>query len=413
MFDENSIVDRILRGDDAAFERVIARYEHRVYQYALRFLGHQEDACAATEEIFHRMYRQIASCTDQQLSAWVFRIAAEVCAEYQHRLRGAKVSVFRLRDPFHREEHDLAEEIRLQLLRLARQQREVLLLHDLCGLNDEETGLVLGLDVSGVRLRLSRARKNLRDLLIRQNALGQPDAVQHGACQHYRELCSRYVDECIADRDKADLLDHIQTCPACSAYLNDLTVIGRSLSHLEEEQPPEELRENIIAAARQQAEHVQEHRRRTVHRPMLMILGMAAAVLTLLCSGVLGGLFVNSRYSVQPEESVPTAGSGGIARSVQEEIHVPDVVTANSYAFVIAAKGKTDLPELSTSAVLLAGDSGDGVEYYAVENDLSLARKLADGMESVGYEMETVNSNQLVISSAASQGLFIIIYQDS
>ena len=48
-----------------------------------------------------------------------------------------------------------------------------------------------------------------------------------------------------------------------------------------------------------------------------------------------------------------------------------------------------------------------------VDNDLNLVQKLTDGMESVGYEMETVNNNQLVISSGATQGLVIVIHRDS
>ncbi|MGM9630562.1 sigma-70 family RNA polymerase sigma factor [Butyricicoccus sp.] len=420
MFDENSIVDRILSGDDSAFERLVDRYEHKVYQYALRFLGRQEDACIATEEIFYQIYRKIQTCTDTKLSTWVFRIAANVCAEYQHRRRGSKSSV--LSDVFHlrgssEKEEDLNEGIQVILLRLTRQQREVLLLRDLCGLNDEETGQVLGLDENGVRQRLSRARKNLRELLLRQGILEQPedDTAPKQECQHYRELCSQYVDECISDPDKEALLDHIQECPACAAYLADLTRIGRSLTHMEEEAPPQELREKIITAARRQAEHVQQRRRRAAHWPLIAVLCFTAVMLALLCNGTLGGLFVNSYHDV----TVPRAEAGEgerdrqIAPVLEEEIIIPDAVASNSYAFVIAAEGNTNLPELSASATLLAGDAGDGVEYYVVDNDLNLVQKLTDGMESVGYEMETVNNNRLVISSSASQGLFIVIHRDS
>ena len=138
-------------------------------------------------------------------------------------------------------------------------------------------------------------------------------------------------------------------------------------------------------------------------------------MLVLLSSGALGGLFVNSYRGA----TVPQEGAAGEDRSdqlapvLQEEIMIPDLVASNSYAFVIAAEGNTDLPELSASATLLSGDVGDGVEYYMVDNDLNLVQKLTDGMESVGYEMETVNNNQLVISSGATQGLVIVIHRDS
>lgn len=421
MFDENSIVDRILSGDDSAFERLIDRYEHRVYQYALRFLGRQEDACIATEEIFYQIYRKIQTCTDTQLSTWVFRIAANVCAEYQHHRRSSKNSVlsdvFHLRENTSNDRGTINEGMQVVLLRLTRQQREVLLLHDLCGLNDEQTGQVLSLDENGVRQRLSRARKNLRELLLRQGILQPPEdgATPKKDCQQYRELCSQYVDEYISDVHKAALLDHIQECKACAAYLGDLTLIGRSLAHMEEEAPPQELREKIITASRRQAGHIQLHRKRAAHWPLMLICCFAVVMLLLLGTGVIGGLFVNSYRDV----TVPQMGTDDedqetddIAPTLEEEIVIPDSVTANSYAFVIAAEGNTDLPELSTSATLLSGDTGDGVEYYLVDNDLNLVQKLTDGMESVGYEIETVNNHQLVISSGAAQGLFIVIHKD-
>lgn len=420
MFDENSVVTRILSGDDAAFERLIDRYEHRVYQYALRFLGRQTDACIAAEEIFSQIYTKIETYAGTKLSIWVFRIAANVCAEYQHHRRGSKNSVFsemfhpRTNEP--QENKDISDGVQIALLRLTRQQREVLLLRDLCGLNDEETGQVLGLDENGVRQRLSRARKNLREQLLRHGVLEQQAEETHKKdCVNYRELCSRYVDECISDADKTALLDHIQECPACAAYLADLTLIGRSLAHMEQETPPQELREKIITAACRQAEQVQKRRRRAAYWPMIALIGCTCIILVLLSSGVLGGWFVNSgngaaRPKPHPDgEVVETPITAGL----EADIVIPEVVLANSYAFVIAAEGNTDLPELSTAATLLSGDAGNGVEYYLVNNDLNLVQKLTDGMESVGYEIETVNNNQLVISSGASQGLFIVIHKDA
>lgn len=423
MLDENSIVDRILSGDDSAFDRLVDRYEHKVYQYALHFLGQERDACLATEEIFYRIYRNLDARTDTLLSTWVFRIATNVCADFQHRKRngrggGISDTVSRLREPFHKEEHELSDEIRIQLLRLTRQQREVLLLRDLCGLSDEETGQILELDARGVRSRLSRARKNLRELLLQQNALelpgGQP-AQRYGTshdCQSYRELCSQYVDECISESDKVLLLDHIQECTSCAAYLNDLTVIGRSLSHMEEISPPEELREKLISAARRQSEQVQQNRKREFHLPAFTFIVVSAVFLVMISSGALGGLFVNSsqnawrRADASQTSSQVEVNSCALAAGVD----VPDAVTVNSYAFVIAAVGNTELPELSTSATLLAGDEGNGLEYYSVNNDISLVQKLTDGLESVGYELETVSNHQIVISANATQGLFVIVH---
>ena len=238
MFDENSLVERVLSGDEDAFARLVARLEPRVYQYALRYLGEEQEARQATIETFNQVYRKLHRNMELRLSIWTLRLAADVCADIQKRKRGGKSSmaVFRLREIPHGKHGkkqaamDLDAAIQSQLLRLTRQQREVLLLRDLIGLSDAETGQVLKLDVSGVRLRISRARRNLRELLVRQGALPQPEKHGEGKdCPYFQELCSQYVDECIEDADKAALLDHIQECSRCAAYLNDLTLIGREL----------------------------------------------------------------------------------------------------------------------------------------------------------------------------------------
>ena len=418
MFDENSMVDRVLSGDEAAFTRMVDRYENKVYQYALRFLGQEQEASAVTEEVFSQIYSGLSQNVDEQLHIWLFRTATNICAERQRRRRGGKrpIAVIRLHDlPRTAAEHaqSLTEGVQEQLLRLSRQQREVILLRDLCGMDDAETAKILGIDRSGVRLRLSRARKNLRDQLVGQNVLQEPQQRVGGMkeAQRYRELCSQYVDECIGEADKAELLNHIQECQSCAAYLNDLTDIGRVLAHMAEDKPPEGLREKIIEASRRQVKNRRISRKRECYVPMAMVGGAAAIILLLIGSGVLGGLFVNSSNVLLPVSR--DTGSGEAAAVLAQDIDVPDTVAGSSYAFVIAAAGETDLPELSTSAELLSGNAGDGVEYYSVENDFNLVQKLMDGLESVGYELETVTNDQIVISSAASKGLFIIIRGDA
>ena len=61
------------------------------------------------------------------------------------------------------------------------------------------------------------------------------------------------------------------------------------------------------------------------------------------------------------------------------------------------------------AAELIAAE--DGMEYYRVDGGLEIMQKLAEGMESVGYELESVSNDQLVITPTASQGLFIVIRQ--
>lgn len=418
MIDENSIVNRILSGDMLAVERLVDLYESRVYQYALRYLGQENETEQAVIEIFRQIFGKLGANTDSQLYIWVFRITVNVCADIQRHKRGNKstMAVFRLREVKKgRSDHkkELDEAIQTQLLRLTRQQREVLLLRDLCGLDDIATGQVLGIDEDGIRKRLSRARKNLRDLLLRQGALVQvkEKVKDNQDCQHFREMCSRYVDECITEEDKAMLLDHIQECPQCAAYLNDLTLIGRSLSHMEEGEAPESLREKLIEHAKRQSQEMKDIHRRGIWIPTLILVTAAVVFTVLNCTGILGGLYVNSMANLE-EHDLPSVERQEDRVVLLENITIPDAVASNSYAFVIAAEGESSLPELSASAVLLAADDTSQMEYYAVDNDFSVVQKLTEGMESLGYDLEPVSNSQLIIASGSSQGLFVVIHKE-
>ena len=47
-----------------------------------------------------------------------------------------------------------------------------------------------------------------------------------------------------------------------------------------------------------------------------------------------------------------------------------------------------------------------------MDNDFSLVQKLTEGMESLGYDLESVNNNQLIITSSSGQGLFVVIHKE-
>ena len=89
MFDENSLVERVLSGDEDAFARLVARLEPRVYQYALRYLGEEQEARQATIETFNQVYRKLHRNMELRLSIWTLRLAAKapwrsfVCARFR------------------------------------------------------------------------------------------------------------------------------------------------------------------------------------------------------------------------------------------------------------------------------------------------------------------------------------------
>ena len=85
---DETLVKRALAGSQGAWTKLVRRYEGRVSNYALRMVGHPEDALDMTQEVFVGVYRNLAGFRgDGEFAAWLFRIASFRCTDYLRRRR--------------------------------------------------------------------------------------------------------------------------------------------------------------------------------------------------------------------------------------------------------------------------------------------------------------------------------------
>ena len=81
-------VARATAGDDAAFEALVLRYQHRVFRLACR-LTSETDAPDVVQETFLQVYRHLSTFRGgAQFSTWVYRIATN--AALMHRRARAR-----------------------------------------------------------------------------------------------------------------------------------------------------------------------------------------------------------------------------------------------------------------------------------------------------------------------------------
>jgi RNA polymerase sigma-70 factor (ECF subfamily) len=63
-------------GDQLAFNRLVLKWEHKIYNLVLRMLNEPEEAAETTQEIFFAVYRNIGRFRRQaKFSTWIHRIA--------------------------------------------------------------------------------------------------------------------------------------------------------------------------------------------------------------------------------------------------------------------------------------------------------------------------------------------------
>lgn len=172
---------RTARGDEAAFGRLMARHQKRLYSLCLRLLQDPGDAEDAAQEVFLRLYRKAATFEPRgQLFTLIYRMATNHCL---NRLRRRKIAQF---FPLQSSRADDGAEVfeldppdlgpspvratasrqrwratREALRRLPRNQLAVVVLVRFEGLAYKEAAEVLGVTVGAVESRLFRAMRRL------------------------------------------------------------------------------------------------------------------------------------------------------------------------------------------------------------------------------------------------------------
>ena len=182
--EESRIVQKVIKGDVNAFEKLVLEYEKSVYNIALRMTGNSEDASDMTQEAFIKAYNSLQSFRgDSKFSVWIYRIATNVCLDFlRSRSRKPTVSLSVEDNDGEEVQLDVADEsqspellldrqmtresVRRGLETLSPEYRQILLLREIQGLSYDEISQALGLEVGTVKSRIFRARKKLCTFLL-------------------------------------------------------------------------------------------------------------------------------------------------------------------------------------------------------------------------------------------------------
>jgi RNA polymerase sigma-70 factor (ECF subfamily) len=189
------LVRRAKAGELDAFETLTNRHEQRVYSLALRMLRHEQDAEDVTQQTFLSAVEHLAGFREEaSFSTWLLRIATHAALKVVRKRRGLPtVSLEEMTEPqegyegiphpefiadWRQSPEELVGNNEIQrlldgaLAELDENHRVVFLLRDVEGMSVKETADSLGLSEANVKVRLLRARLQLRERLTRK--LGDP-----------------------------------------------------------------------------------------------------------------------------------------------------------------------------------------------------------------------------------------------
>jgi RNA polymerase sigma-70 factor, ECF subfamily len=180
--DEGALVAAAGKGDVRAFNQLVIRYQSIAYNLAYRILGDEDAASDATQDAFVSAYKAMPRFRGGSFKAWVLRIVTNACYDHLRAQRRRPTSSLDdmegdadhspyLLDPAERPDESVARReldsvIQAGILTLPADQRIVLVLSDVQGMDYQEIAQVTGEALGTVKSRLSRGRAKLRDYLL-------------------------------------------------------------------------------------------------------------------------------------------------------------------------------------------------------------------------------------------------------
>src|SRR5450432_4272564 len=179
--EESELVRRARKGDLAAYDDLVKRYQERIYATIYHMTSNHEDANDLAQDSFIKAFQALKSFKGgSSFYTWLYRIAVNKTINFPKQRKNR--NHMSLNDLDFNAEHDpdlvalisdntprraaglseLQEKLNAALLRLSEPHRLVVVLHDVQGLSHDEIAGVMNCNVGTVRSRLFYARQQLQ-----------------------------------------------------------------------------------------------------------------------------------------------------------------------------------------------------------------------------------------------------------
>ena len=190
------LVRRAQGGELEAFEALTNRYEQRIYSLAMRMLRQEQDAEDVTQQAFLSALENLGGFRgDASFATWILRIATHAALKVIRKRKGLDtvsleeatettdgydafphpeyIAYWRQSPELLVHNNEIRRLLDEALAKLDEKHRMVFLLRDVEGLSVKETAEALGLSEANTKVRLLRARLQLREELTQ--TLGDPE----------------------------------------------------------------------------------------------------------------------------------------------------------------------------------------------------------------------------------------------
>jgi RNA polymerase sigma-70 factor, ECF subfamily len=183
---DNDLINAFIKGDHSAFEKLVLKYQDRVFNLCFRLLGDKIEAEDSAQDIFVKVYRSLKGFKfKSSFYTWLYRVVVNTCKNriksVEYRRTKSRVSIDSDQENRNKTVTDITDQkpmpdntleqkekikmIQEALNSLPPDQKTVVVLCDVEGLSYDEIARITNNRLGTVKSKLSRARLSLRNKL--------------------------------------------------------------------------------------------------------------------------------------------------------------------------------------------------------------------------------------------------------
>jgi RNA polymerase sigma-70 factor (ECF subfamily) len=170
-----ALIQRCLRGDQAAWEAIVKQHWRKVFNVAYKFVGKHDEDEDLTQDIFLKIFKSLDTFDRRaNFQTWLISVSRNLCIDHYRSVRKERETIDRQVDanaltpatseagPMAAlEQRDRVELLREALARLPESLRTAVVLRDLQELSYQEIADRLHLPEGTVKSRINRGRTEL------------------------------------------------------------------------------------------------------------------------------------------------------------------------------------------------------------------------------------------------------------
>jgi len=226
---DERLVTLIRRGNGAAFELLVSRYNSRLLAFCRHLLNSREDAEDVLQEVFTASYNaMLADDRPINVRPWLYRIARNRCLNQLRRAQAIGVDTMDV----HFSDHGAStadkvndrEEFRMLLgdiQGLPESQRTALILREMDALSYEQIAEAMETTVSSVKSLLVRARVSL----------AEASESRQLTCEEVRTELAE-VAEGLIKKSSPAVRRHVKSCSRCDVFEGEMKRSSKALAAL-------------------------------------------------------------------------------------------------------------------------------------------------------------------------------------